>query len=50
MTELLGFINGLFFVGFILMGGAIFYALMPRETVDFLRGIGELFGFRKEES
>lgn len=50
MSEFLGFINGGFFFGFILMGGAFFYALMPRETANVLRGIGELFGFRKEES
>lgn len=50
MFELFSPFNGGHMLGFIVAGGALFYALLPGEAVSVLRGIGELFGIRKEES
>lgn len=48
MNELYPVINGLGFVGGIFGITAFLYAYLPRETVNVLRGIGELFGMKEE--
>ena len=48
MSELYPVIDGLGFIGGIFGITAFFYAALPRETVNVLRGIGELFGITKE--
>lgn len=50
MSEFHVIINGLGFVGGIVSVTALSYALLPGETLSVLRGLGELFGIRKEES
>lgn len=42
-------INGLGFIGGIFAITAFLYANLPAETVNVLRGIGELFGMKEKE-
>lgn len=50
MNEMYATINGLTIPGGIIAITALFYALLPAETANVLRGITELLGITKEET